>query len=186
MAACRDGTTCIEAIGSLSPDLALLEISLPPAGGLEVLASINPKHCNTRVVFLSASRDGPAEADAAARGGFGIILRDAAPSLIIRGLSKVASGQKLLPISAGDPEWRNHHGHGPPEALRTCSALLTERERQLLCLVREGLSNTEVGRQLNLSDGAVKVHMHQIYQKLAIRNRTALALLTKRDGESNP
>jgi two-component system nitrate/nitrite response regulator NarL len=55
--------------------------------------------------------------------------------------------------------------------------VLTERERQIMHLVSEGLSNKEVGRQLNISDGTIKVHLHHIYQKLAISNRTALAAL---------
>ena len=54
--------------------------------------------------------------------------------------------------------------------------VLTEREGQIARLVGEGLSNKEVARQLDVSCGTVKVHLHRIYQKLAIRNRTMLAL----------
>jgi two-component system nitrate/nitrite response regulator NarL len=54
---------------------------------------------------------------------------------------------------------------------------LTERERQIVQLVCEGCSNKEIGRRLNLSGGTVTVHVHNIYRKLAIRNRTALATL---------
>ena len=54
--------------------------------------------------------------------------------------------------------------------------VLTERESQIARLVGEGLSNKEVARQLDVSTGTVKVHLHRIYQKLAIRNRTMLAL----------
>jgi len=54
--------------------------------------------------------------------------------------------------------------------------VLTERESQIARLVGEGLSNKEVARQLDVSTGNVKVHLHRIYQKLAIRNRTMLAL----------
>ena len=54
--------------------------------------------------------------------------------------------------------------------------VLTERESQIARLVGEGLSNKEVARQLDVSTGTVKVHLHRIYQKLAIRNRTVLAL----------
>jgi two-component system nitrate/nitrite response regulator NarL len=55
--------------------------------------------------------------------------------------------------------------------------MLTGRERQIVDLVSQGLSNREVGRQLRLSVGTVKVHLHNIYQKLAINNRTTLAAL---------
>ena len=68
----------------------------------------------------------------------------------------------------------NRSKRGPQDILGS-SAGLTERERQIMHLVCEGESNKKVGRKLNLSESTVKVHLHHIYQKLAIRNRTALA-----------
>jgi len=56
-------------------------------------------------------------------------------------------------------------------------AVLTERERQIMGLVSEGLSNKEIGRRLNVTDGTIKVHLHHIFQKLDISNRTSLAAL---------
>jgi two-component system nitrate/nitrite response regulator NarL len=66
--------------------------------------------------------------------------------------------------------------------------VLSTRERQIVHLVGEGLSNKEIGRQLKLADGTIKVHLHRIYQKLAIHNRTMLAVLAKgdRDGIGSP
>jgi DNA-binding NarL/FixJ family response regulator len=69
----------------------------------------------------------------------------------------------------------NRSKRGPQETPGSPSTALTERERQIMHLVCEKQSNKEVGRKLNLSESAVKVHVHHIYQKLAIRNRTALA-----------
>jgi two-component system nitrate/nitrite response regulator NarL len=63
---------------------------------------------------------------------------------------------------------------------------LTERERQVVCLVARGLSNKEVGRQMNISEGTIKVHLHRIYQKLAIRNRTTLAALAAKEDLAAP
>ena len=54
---------------------------------------------------------------------------------------------------------------------------LTDRERQIMRLVSEGLSNKEIGRRLNITDGTIKVHLHHIFQKLEINNRTVLAAL---------
>jgi two-component system nitrate/nitrite response regulator NarL len=54
---------------------------------------------------------------------------------------------------------------------------LTSREREIVLALAEGLSNKGVGRRLNLSEGTVKVHLHNIYQKLGVKNRTALAVL---------
>ena len=54
---------------------------------------------------------------------------------------------------------------------------LTDRERQIMRLVSEGLSNKEIGRRLNITDGTIKVHLHHVFQKLEISNRTVLAAL---------
>ena len=54
---------------------------------------------------------------------------------------------------------------------------LTSREREIVFALAEGLSNKDVGRRLNLSEGTVKVHLHNIYSKLGVKNRTALAML---------
>ena len=54
---------------------------------------------------------------------------------------------------------------------------LTSREREIVLALAEGLSNKHVGRRLNISEGTVKVHLHNIYSKLGVKNRTALALL---------
>ena len=69
----------------------------------------------------------------------------------------------------------NRSKRSPQETPGSPSTALTERERQIMHLVCEGQSNKKVGRKLNLSESTVKVHLHHIYQKLAIRNRTALA-----------
>ncbi len=62
--------------------------------------------------------------------------------------------------------------------LKNARTMLTKRESQIMELVSEGLSNKEIGRRLNLSEGTIKVHLHHIYQKLAVNNRTALAVST--------
>ena len=175
---CHDGKTCLDIIREQAPDLALLDVALPPVNGLQVLAAINAEHLHTRVVFLSSSLESSASATATAEAAYGVVPQDATPTLLLRCLREVASGQKLVPTLG--------HKNGSAYNFGTLSTVLTERERQIVCLVGEGLSNKEVGRRLDLSDGTVKVHLHRVYQKLVIRNRTALALLAERDKISNP
>jgi DNA-binding NarL/FixJ family response regulator len=150
--------------------LALLDLSLPVQCGLQVLAMIRLERLCTRVIFLSASSDASDTAKPLAGGEYDVIPKEAAPHLLVRFLRQVASGLRSLPI----PKSRNIH------ELENQSAALTERERQIMHLTCKGLSNKEVGRQLVLCEGTVKVHLHHIYQKLAIHNRTALAALAAR------
>jgi DNA-binding CsgD family transcriptional regulator len=79
----------------------------------------------------------------------------------------------------------NRTKRGPQETPGSRSTALTERERQIMHLVCEKQSNKQVGRKLNLPESTVKVHLHHIYQKLAIRNRTALAASAARSGEQS-
>lgn len=76
-----------------------------------------------------------------------------------------------LPVPSPEPDGYQDETPGPGKPLR----LLTDRERQIMTLVSEGLSNKEIGRRLNVSDGTIKVHLHHIFQKLDIANRTVLA-----------
>jgi two-component system nitrate/nitrite response regulator NarL len=85
----------------------------------------------------------------------------------------------------------NPDGSNPPVAhvdnyRRDKMKPLTSRERQIALLVCTGLSNKQIGRQLDLTEGTVKVHLHNIYVKLAIRNRTMLALLALNLGVTAP
>jgi two-component system nitrate/nitrite response regulator NarL len=170
VASCQDGETCIEAIRDLAPNLALLDLSLPVQSGLRVLTTIRLERLCTRVVFLSASSDASDTAKPLAGGAYDVIPKEAAPHLLVRFLRQVASGLRSLPI----PKSPNKH------ELENQSPALTGRERQIMHLTCKGLSNKEVGRELILSEGTVKVHLHHIYQKLAIHNRTALAALAAR------
>ena len=174
VASCHDGATCIRSIRNLCPDLALLDISQPSPIGYEVLAAVKGEQLSTRVVYLSSSSDAREAAGAIANGAYGIIPKEAAPQLLVRWLRQVASGLRLLLPVSGASDAHGNAPHSEPEGL---PSMLTQREDEIMRLVCAGLSNKEIGRELNLSDGTIKIHLHHIYQKLAIHNRTALAFL---------
>ncbi len=173
VASCCDGATCIQSIRDLSPDLALLDVSRPSPIGFEVLETVKVEQLSTRVVYLSPSCDTWDVPGAIANGAYGVIPKESAPQLLLRGLRHVASGLRLLPFREW-PQGRGNVAQGDPERLPTT---LTRREYEIMQLVCAGLSNKEIGRELNLSDGTIKIHLHHIYQKLSIHNRTALACL---------
>jgi two-component system, NarL family, nitrate/nitrite response regulator NarL len=174
VAACSDGRSCIEAIRNLVPDIAILDISMPGLTGLEILTIANSESLSTRLVFFAASIEDRELVMSAAAGAYGIIPKDVELEILVRSLRQVADGQRLLPLpsdQAGSREQRNI------AVSDNALTVLTERERQIMRLVSEGLSNKEIGRRLNISDGTIKQHLHHIYQKLEISNRTLLAAL---------
>jgi two-component system nitrate/nitrite response regulator NarL len=175
VACCSDGTNCLEAIRNLVPDLAILDISMYGLTGLDILAIANSESLPTRIVFFVASIDENELVMAAAAGAYGVILKDVAPEILVQSLQQVAAGHRLLPRLASEQAIPREQEH---VAIReNVLAVLTDRERQIMRLVSEGLSNKEIGRRLNLADGTIKVHLHNIYQKLEINNRTVLAAL---------
>jgi two-component system nitrate/nitrite response regulator NarL len=172
VACCSDGMSCIEAIRSLRPDVAILDISMPGLTGLEILSIVNSEGLPTRLVFFTASVEDSELVKSTAAGAYGVILKDAAPEFLVKSLQQVADGQRLFPLPSFDGVSREQSA-GTENAL----TVLTDREHQIMCLVSDGLSNKAIGRRLNISDGTIKVHLHHIYEKLEIRNRTALAAL---------
>jgi len=172
VATCTDGASCIEALRSLLPDIAILDTSMPNTGGLEILAIANSE-LPTRLVFFAAPIDDRDLQMSAATGGHAVIPGDVDPPTLVQILRQVVDDQKLFPLSPSEQV-----------ASRAQSAIagkpvtaLTARERQIMRLVSEGLSNKEIGRRLHLTDGTIKVHLHKIFQKLDVGNRTALAAL---------
>jgi DNA-binding NarL/FixJ family response regulator len=175
VASCSDGTSCLEAIRNLLPDIAIFDISMPGLTGLEILAVANSESLPTRLVFFTASIEDRELVESAAEGAYGVIPKDVAPDILVQSLRQVAEGQRLLPLpSSGQTETQARGSIAIAESVLT---VLTDRERQIMGLVSEGLSNKEIGRRLNIADGTIKVHLHHIFQKLEISNRTVLAAL---------
>ncbi len=173
LACCSDGMGCVEAIRSLSPDIALLDVSMPDVTGIEILAIVNSEKLATRLVFFAASVEDRAMMMLGAAGAYGVILKDTAPEVLVQALRRVARGQKLFPLASSDRTTSREQTAVAEKSL----TVLTERERQIMRLVSEGLSNKDIGRRLHIADGTIKVHLHHIFQKLEISNRTVLAAL---------
>jgi two-component system nitrate/nitrite response regulator NarL len=137
------GTNCIEAIRSLVPDIALIDISMPGPTGLEILAITNSESLSTRLVFFTASVEERELATCAAAGAYGVILKDVAIETLVQSLRQVANGQRLLPLPPSDQT--------VPRECRTTTitenvlTVLTDRERQIMSLVSEGCRTRKLG-----------------------------------------
>ena len=173
VATCANGQEAINAIRTFRPDLALLDLNMPKLDGLQVLEALIAENLPTRVCFLAASLTDREIVDAATKGAFGIILKESAPHTLITALHAIAAGQKWLSRDVVNGASKRL---GELEAEVTkISGALSPREMEIMLRVAEGLSNKEVGRRLKISEGTVKMHLHSIYQKVHVTNRTSLA-----------
>ncbi len=173
IACCTDGTSCIEAVRNLVPDIVILDVAMPGATWLEILSIVNSENLSTRLVFFIGSEADFELVTLAAADGYSIIPKEAAPATLVQSLRQIAEGQRLLPLHPSERAVSREQSAVAENALAT----LTDRERQIMRLVSEGLSNKEIGRRLNIADGTIKVHLHHMFQKLEISNRTVLAAL---------
>ncbi|WP_207541312.1 response regulator [Sabulicella rubraurantiaca] len=175
VATCRDGNSALEAIRTLRPDLAVLDVSMPNLTGLDVLGALASERLEVKVVFLTASATDDQIVTAVARGARGILLKDAAADALLECLHTVAAGSRWLPPDLVTSAMEREAGRRVEvDRLKTS---LTPRERELVILVAEGLSNKEIARRLSLAEGTVKIHLHNIFQKLGVANRTAMTAL---------
>jgi two-component system nitrate/nitrite response regulator NarL len=172
VASCQNEAECIAAVRALSPSLALLDLSASDLSGLQVLAAVRTEAFPTRVVFLSSSATAADAARVFSMGASGVLPKEGAPQSLVRWLRQVMSGQLLVPLAVGNARMSRLRGASEEQVIA-----LTARERQIMELVSTGLSNREVGERLHISEGTIKVHLHHIFQKLSIRNRTTLANL---------
>jgi two-component system nitrate/nitrite response regulator NarL len=173
VAVCSDGVAAMNAIRELSPEVAVLDISMPGLNGLDVLTTINMEKLKTKVIILTATVTDGQILTAITGGAKGIMLKDTAPDNLVRYVRKVAAGQRWFPTSLVDAGLERD----PVRQVENRYLLLTSRQREVMLLVSEGLTNKAIGRHLQLSEGTVKVHLHNIYNKLGVANRTALAVL---------
>ncbi|MGY8635139.1 response regulator transcription factor [Bradyrhizobium sp. 14AA] len=177
VASCRDAASCIEAIRNFAPDIAIVDPAMPEFGALLVFLTVTSENRSaearaTHLVLFASSEDCAPLLEAAPV-TCSIVLKDTEPEALVQSLQHIANGHSLLPATSSDliPS------QGRPENLDDALTMLTDRERQIMRLVSEGLSNKEIGRRLNIAEGTIKQHLHSIFQKLEISNRTVLAAL---------
>lgn len=173
VASANDGTSGLQAVRNLTPDVALIADTLPDLTTSEFLAIAKAEKLSTRLVFFTESDIDHDLTAAIAAGACSAISKYAAPATMLRSLRLMAKSGVSLEQSDLAPTG----GEGEGDKIGKMLELLTQRERQIVQLVSEGMSNKEIARQLDVSQGTVKVHLYNIFQKLEITNRTVLATI---------
>lgn len=175
VASASDGTSCLEALRNLAPDVALIADNLPDLTASDILAFVKAEKLSTRLVFFTES-DGNDDLTAAiAAGACSAISKYVAPGAMLQSLRLMAKSGVSLEPSDLSPAGKEADGGALIEKMLE---LLTPRERQIARLVSNGMSNKEIARRLDVSQGTIKVHLHNIFQKLEITNRTVLATIS--------
>ncbi len=164
----------VELAKHLNPDIILLDMNLPGLDGIATLKSLKDADLDARVVMLTVS-DSEDNIIAALRGGAdGYLLKDMEPEDILERLLLAAEGRTV--ISERVSELLAQALREEVRAKDAEQAGLTEREEEILRLIAQGQSNKMIARQLDISEGTVKVHVKHLLKKLNLRSRIEAAL----------
>ena len=171
----KDGLEAIEQTRRLQPDVVLMDISMPQCNGLETTRRIKSQMPEVQVVMLTVSDDEEDLTAAVRYGADGYLLKDLQPETLFEQLRGLQSGE--APISRGmtGKLFRQLSQRSRPVVQPQAADILSPRECEVLALVVEGCSNREIGEELGIARNTVKNHLHSIYTKLRVRNRTEAA-----------
>jgi len=173
----REGITEIE---SSNFDIILLDLRMPESSGLEVLQDIKAAGIKTPVVMLTTSTDEYDLKECLKRGAQGYLLKDMDPEELVDALIEAQKGSIVV---AKDMT------HILAKVLRneltdseSTFDSLTNREKEVSCLVASGFSNKVIARELGISDGTVKLHVKSILKKLSLSSRVEVAVMVTEQG----
>lgn len=164
-----NGTEALAAVRSLHPDVVVLDLQMPAMDGLTCLEHIRAEGIMTKVLVLSAFNDGDSMQSALEKEADGFALKTEPPQQTLTNIRQVYLGQLVFPQAA--KRWLRTHRQRPRPAMID----LSEREIEVLALVAQGMTNTQIAQRLSVSDNTVKFHLQNIYQKLSVSNRTEAA-----------
>jgi DNA-binding NarL/FixJ family response regulator len=180
VARCRDGVAVLEAVAAERPDLVILDVRMPRLDGLGVLRRLAGEEPRPRVLLLTAALDDGEVVEAVRLGVRGVVLKEMAPRLLVEAARQVAAGGEWLDQGLGGRLLRRVLD-GSDER-RDLERKLTARELEIIRGVSRGLRNSEIANELHIAEGTVKIHLHNVYEKLSLRGRVELALFAKERG----
>ncbi len=170
------------------PDIILLDYDLGPDNGLDVLPKLLAA-TQARVILLTGMRDSDIHVQAVRVGAMGVVLKDEAADVLVNAIEKVHRGEAWLdPTLTARVLGRMGSAPRPaerdPEAAKIAS--LTEREREVIALLAQGMQNKEVGQHLHIADNTVRRHLVAIFEKLGVESRLELVIYAFRHGLAKP
>ncbi|HET9540588.1 MAG TPA: response regulator transcription factor [Candidatus Limnocylindria bacterium] len=168
----------------LSPDVLLLDINLPGTDGLQLLRELAPRLPTTRIVMLTVSNDRRDLVDAVRSGAAGYLTKDLSPEALQRAVRGIRSGDLAMSRSMAADVIQ--HLAATTNRSTTSPGLeevagISAREREVLALLADGLTDREIGERLGISPRTVETHVGSLLSKLGVRNR-AQAAARYRDG----
>jgi DNA-binding NarL/FixJ family response regulator len=182
-----DGRQALALVRDARPDVILMDVRMPVMDGLEALRTIaaEPALAGTRVVVLTTFELDEYVFEALRAGASGFLIKDTEPADILRAIRVVAAGESLLSPAVTRRVIAEFAGRPAPSRGPDLDPL-TEREREVVALVAEGLSNDEIAGRLVVSPATVRTHVGRAMAKLDARDRAQLVVMAFQSGLAAP
>ena len=172
--AASDGAEAVTLALEERPDVMLMDLSMPNMDGIEAIGRVRAQNPDARIVVLTSFSDRERILDALDAGAVGYLLKDAEPDELVRGIRAAAAGESPIAPRAATELLQARRQRSPEREL-------SEREREVLALLGEGLPNKLIAMRLNISEKTVKAHVTRIFQALGVTDRTQAALWVQRN-----
>jgi len=156
---------------NLDPDILLLDLQMPGGTGMDVLRRVRSDGQKLRVVLLTAAIDDASLIEARSLKVQGMVLKNSDPAYLLDCLERVSKGGRWQ-----DPELVERTKRISQMFADRDGPALSPRERELINLVRQGLRNREIAEKLGVTEGTIKVYLHNVFEKLGVGSRTELAI----------
>jgi DNA-binding NarL/FixJ family response regulator len=164
-----NGQEAVEQVRSHRPDVVLMDLAMPVMGGVEAIRQIVADRPETRVVVLTSFGDESRILAALEAGAQGYLLKHTEPDALLDAIRSVHAGEAPLDPRAGRVLLDRRRSAPDP-------ADISQREREVLELVAQGLANKQVGRRLGISERTVKAHLTSVFQRIGVTDRVQAAL----------
>ena len=166
--ACADGLEALRVLPGHKPKVVLMDIQMPKMSGVDCVARLKTVLPSAQIIMLTVYEDTDTIFKALRAGASGYLLKRCAHDAILHAIREILEGGAPMSIGIARKVVAAFHEPAPPE---NAQLVLSAREREILNLLAQGLSNKEIGAKLNLSQFTVRNHLAKVFEKLHVRSR---------------
>ena len=160
-----------------APDVVLMDLEMPIADGIEATKRIRAQNADVAIVVLTSFSDRERILQALDAGAVGYLLKDVEPADLEKAIAAAARGESPLDPKAAHALVSARRATAPADGL-------SEREREVLLMVVDGLANKQIAQRLAISEKTVKAHLTSVFRQIGVTDRTQAALWAERNGLS--
>ena len=181
-----DGLEAVKKVEELSPDLIIIDISMPNLNGIQATRQIKRKNPNTRILILSRHKNDEYVLQSIRAGADGYLIKNSAPSELINAVYSIYNDKGYLSPSISKIIIDDYFNKPENFSGEDKQSLLSEREDEVLQLLVEGHSTKDIAKKLFISVNTVATHREHIFDKLNLKNIVELTLFAVKKGIINP